>query len=152
MIGNPPLLLLDEPSNGLDPEGQAEICRQIKALHEQGKTIVLASHQLHEVTQVCTHLVILNHGSIHYENSMADALAERPHSTIFCNQSIRPLKLLLENLHVDIDVSENSVVLNHDAITLRPQVIGILLAAGFDIVRVEQRRVTLAEIYAEAVQ
>ena len=152
MIGNPPLLLLDEPSNGLDPEGQAEICRQIKALHEQGKTIVLASHQLHEVTQVCTHLVILNHGSIHYENSMTDALAERPHSTIFCNESIRPFKMLLENLHHDIDVGDTSVVLNYHAITLRPQVIGILLGAGYDIVRVEQRRVTLAEIYAEAVQ
>jgi len=152
MIGNPPLLLLDEPSNGLDPEGQAEICRQIKSLHGQGKTIILASHHLHEVTEVCTHLVILNHGSIHYENSMADALAERPHSTIFCNQSIRPLKLLLENLHADIHVGESSVVLDYGAINLRPQVLGLLLAAGFDIVGVEQRRVTLAEIYAEAVQ
>jgi ABC-2 type transport system ATP-binding protein len=152
MIGNPPLLLLDEPSNGLDPEGQAEICRQIKSLHEQGKTIILASHQLHEVTQVCTHLVILNNGSIHYENSMKDALAERPHSTITCNRSVEPLRLLLENLHPDIDVGETSVVLNYEAILLRPRVIGILLASGYDIVRVEQRRVSLAEIYAEAVQ
>jgi ABC-2 type transport system ATP-binding protein len=85
MIGNPPLLLLDEPSNGLDPEGQADICQQIKTLHASGKTIVLASHQLLEVTQVCTHLIILNNGAIHYENRMADALTMRPHTSIKVN-------------------------------------------------------------------
>ena len=78
IIGDPPLLLLDEPSNGLDPEGQVEIGRYIRELHATGKSIVLSSHHLHEVTQICTHLVILNKGQIHYQNSMAEALALRP--------------------------------------------------------------------------
>lgn len=152
MIGDPPLLLLDEPSNGLDPEGQAEICRLIGVLHKQGKTIILASHQLHEVTQVCTHLAILNQGSIHYENSMENALAERPHSTILCDRPVSPMQSLLESLHYDIEVDGNSIVLNYDAITLRPRVISIMLGAGYDIIGVSQKRVTLAEIYAEAVR
>lgn len=152
MIGDPPLLLLDEPSNGLDPEGQSDICEQIEKLHSTGKTIVLASHHLHEVTQVCTRLIILNHGSVHYQNNMQDALAERPHATIVVNRPLLPLRTLLSRLHPDIEVNESSIILNYEAILLRPKVISLLINAGYDIIGVEQRRVTLNEIYAEAVK
>ena len=153
LIGNPSLLLLDEPSNGLDPEGQADICHLIKQLHENGKTIVLASHQLAEVTQVCTQLAILNLGSLHYQSSMGEALAKRPHTTIQVNKDLTPLVPLLSSLHPQIEVvpEQYKVILNHDAIDLRPQVLGILLDSGLDITQVEQSHVTLAEIYAEAV-
>jgi ABC-2 type transport system ATP-binding protein len=153
LIGNPSLLLLDEPSNGLDPEGQAGICRIIKQLHSDGKTIVLASHQLSEVTQICTQLVILNQGSVHYESSMQDALAERPHTLIQVDRDLYTLATLLENLHHDIEVypDRREIILNHAAIALRPQVLSILLSAGYDVTHVQQSRVTLAEIYAEAV-
>jgi len=152
MIGDPQLLLLDEPSNGLDPEGQAEICRQIQELQADGKTIILASHQLLEVTRVCTHLVILNKGSIHYENSMQAALAERPHTRIVVDKDISLLRQLLLSLHPQIEVSDREIVLNLDAINSRPNVLRILLSAGYDIVKIEQSRITLDEIYAEAVQ
>jgi ABC-2 type transport system ATP-binding protein len=146
-------LLLDEPSNGLDPEGQSDICELIKQLHERGITVVLASHQLAEVTQVCTRLVIINQGSIHYEGSMEEALAERPHATIQVDKDLFSLTPIITSLHpdIEIDADRRSVVLNHDAISLRPQVISILLSAGYDITSVQQSRVTLAEIYAEAV-
>lgn len=152
MIGDPQILLLDEPSNGLDPEGQAEICHQIQKLNQDGKTIILASHQLQEVTQVCTYLVIMNQGSIHYQNQMKAALAERPHTKIVVNKDLSPLEKLLIKLHPDIDLFEREIVLNFDAIALRPNVLRILLSNGYDIVRIEQSRVTLAEIYAAAVQ
>jgi ABC-2 type transport system ATP-binding protein len=152
MIGDPPLLLLDEPSNGLDPEGQADICQQIKALHGRGKTIVLASHQLHEVTQVCTHLIILNNGAIHYENRMADALTMRPHTSIKVNKSLEPVRNLLTSLSPALVLNGDEVVLDNEAIVLRRQVLRIVLAAGYDVICVDQSRVTLAEIYAEAVQ
>ena len=152
MIGDPQILLLDEPSNGLDPEGQAEICYQIQKLNQDGKTIILASHQLQEVTQVCTYLVIMNQGSIHYQNQMKAALAERPHTKIVVNKDLSPLEKLLIKLHPDIELFDKEIVLNFDAIALRPNVLRILLSNGYDIVRIEQSRVTLAEIYAAAVQ
>lgn len=152
ILGDPPLILLDEPSNGLDPEGQSDICQQIEDLHHAGKSIVLASHQLQEVTQVCTHLVILNNGRIHYENSMAKALAERPHTVIQTDKDVEPMKLLLENLHDDVLVHDQEIILNNQAISIRPHVIGLLINSGYDIVQVSQSRVTLAEIYAEAVK
>ncbi len=152
MIGDPQLLLLDEPSNGLDPEGQADICRQIKELQADGKTIILASHQLLEVTRVCTNLVILNKGSIHYQNSMQAALAERPHTKIVVDKDISLLRQLLLSLHPQIEISDREIILNLDAIKSRPNVLRILLSAGYDIVKIEQSRVTLDEIYAKAVQ
>jgi len=153
LIGKPSLLLLDEPSNGLDPEGQSDICRLIKQLQRRGITIVLASHQLAEVTQVCTHLLILNKGSIHYESSMQDALAERPHTSIEVDRELFSLTPLLESLHPEIEIKPESreIVLNHEAIALRPQVLSMLLSAGYDIIQIQQSYVTLAEIYAEAV-
>lgn len=152
MIGNPALLLLDEPSNGLDPEGQAEICQQIRALHANGSTIVLASHQLQEVTQVCTHLIILNRGEIHYENRMADALTMRPHTSITVNKNLEPLRRMLSGLSPRLAVGDQEVTLSNEDVVLRRQVLRLLLSAGYDIVSVDQSRVTLAEIYSEAVQ
>lgn len=151
MIGDPPLLLLDEPSNGLDPEGQNDICRHIKELHRAGKTIVLASHQLEEVTRVCTHIVIMNEGRIHYENAMAAALAEKPKVVILVDGDLTPINRLLKNLHQDITVNQNEITLVHEAIGLRKQVLRILLDEGYDVSFVEHKRITLAEIYEEVV-
>ncbi|MCA9972800.1 MAG: ABC transporter ATP-binding protein, partial [Anaerolineales bacterium] len=152
LIGDPPLLLLDEPSNGLDPEGQAEILSVIQALHAAGKTIVLSSHHLHEVTQVCTQLVILNQGRIHYRNSMAEALAVRPHVLIQADRDLLSLRDLLTTLHPDIVVDGERLMLRNEAMALRRPVLAILLQYGYDVRHLEQKRITLAEIYAKAVQ
>lgn len=152
MIGNPDLILLDEPSNGLDPDGQNEICQIIQELHQSGCTIVLATHQLQEVVQVCTRIVILHRGAVKYENSMEAALAERPHAVIYMDKNVDELKSLLESLHPQIEVGNMSVTLNNDAIALRPNVLSIILGAGFDVVHLDYRHLTLREIYSEAVQ
>jgi ABC-type multidrug transport system ATPase subunit len=64
MIGNPELVILDEPANGLDPEGMREIREIIGRLADQGKTIFLSSHLLWEVERTCTHVAVIKKGSI----------------------------------------------------------------------------------------
>lgn len=64
LLGNPDVLILDEPTNGLDPVGIAEIRELIKKLYQQGKTIIMASHLLDEVEKVCTHVAILKKGEL----------------------------------------------------------------------------------------
>lgn len=64
LLGNPDVLVFDEPTNGLDPNGIAEIRELIKKLSAQGKTIIMASHLLDEVEKVCTHVAILKQGSL----------------------------------------------------------------------------------------
>lgn len=62
LLGNPSVLVLDEPTNGLDPVGIAEIRDLIKSIAAEGKTIIMASHLLDEVEKVCTHVAILKSG------------------------------------------------------------------------------------------
>ncbi len=62
LIGDPEVLILDEPTNGLDPQGIAEIRDLIVSIASRGLTIVLASHLLDEVQKVCTHVVVLEKG------------------------------------------------------------------------------------------
>lgn len=64
LLGNPEVLVFDEPTNGLDPVGIAEIRELIKKLSQQGKTIIMASHLLDEVEKVCTHVAILKQGNL----------------------------------------------------------------------------------------
>lgn len=64
LLGDPGVLVLDEPTNGLDPEGIAEIRRLIVELKGKGHTIIMASHLLDEVEKVCTHAAILKTGNL----------------------------------------------------------------------------------------
>ena len=70
LLHDPGLLILDEPTNGLDPHGTVEIRRLILKLSRQGHTIILCSHLLHEVEQVCNRLAILNRGVLITEGAI----------------------------------------------------------------------------------
>lgn len=75
LLGNPDVLILDEPTNGLDPVGIAETRELIKKLQQQGKTIIMASHLLDEVEKVCTHVAILKRGELIAAGHVDDILA-----------------------------------------------------------------------------
>ena len=64
LLGDPQILIFDEPTNGLDPVGIAEIRELIKRLANDGKTIIMASHLLDEVEKVCTHVTIIQNGNL----------------------------------------------------------------------------------------
>jgi len=66
LLNEPTVLILDEPTNGLDPMGIAEIRELIKKIANNGKTIILASHLLDEVQKVCTHFAVLKKGNLVY--------------------------------------------------------------------------------------
>ncbi|NLW72285.1 MAG: ABC transporter ATP-binding protein [Chloroflexi bacterium] len=69
MLGNPDILILDEPTAGLDVEGRAALHGEIKRLQRQGKTILLASHDLAEVEDLTDHIAILKDGTIAFSGS-----------------------------------------------------------------------------------
>jgi ABC-2 type transport system ATP-binding protein len=152
IIGNAPLLLLDEPSNGLDPNGQAEMQALIKKLNTAGKTIVISSHQLEEITAVCTQLVILNNGQVHYQNSIVEALTISPHTLIQADRDLAEFADVVRAQHPEIQVEGNKIQLLGEAMKLRREILALLLQAQYDVLHVEQKHVTLAEIYARAVQ
>jgi ABC-2 type transport system ATP-binding protein len=64
MIGDPEVLIFDEPTNGLDPQGIAEVRETIQQIASMGKTIIMASHILDEVEKVCSHVAIIKNGNL----------------------------------------------------------------------------------------
>lgn len=74
MLADPDVLIFDEPTNGLDPLGIAEIRLLILNIRDMNKTIILASHLLDEVQKVCSHFAVLRKGKKIYSGSVAEAL------------------------------------------------------------------------------
>ena len=75
LLNNPEILILDEPTNGLDPQGIHQIRELIKKIASEGTTILLASHLLDEVEKVCSHVVILRKGENLYDGTVDGMLA-----------------------------------------------------------------------------
>ena len=75
LLKNPELLILDEPGNGLDAAGIREVRELIKKLGSTGVTVLLSSHQLGEVQQVCDRVAIMSHGQVIAAGSVAELLA-----------------------------------------------------------------------------
>jgi lantibiotic transport system ATP-binding protein len=74
LLGDPDILVFDEPTNGLDPAGIAEIRELIKELNRNGKTIIMASHILDEVEKVCTHVAIIQKGVLKTVGSVKEVM------------------------------------------------------------------------------
>lgn len=72
LLCNPEVMILDEPTNGLDPQGIAEIRELIIEIANTGKTIIMASHLLDEVQKVCTHFCVLQTGKLIYNGLVED--------------------------------------------------------------------------------
>lgn len=72
LVSDPIILILDEPTNGLDPMGIAEIREIVKRIAADGKTIILASHLLDEVQKVCTHFAVLRKGKLMHSGPVDD--------------------------------------------------------------------------------
>lgn len=77
LLSDPKLLILDEPTNGLDPQGIHEIRTLIKQIHSTGKTIIMASHLLDEVEKTCTHAVVLQNGKLITEGTVDSLISEQ---------------------------------------------------------------------------
>lgn len=74
LIGDPQLVILDEPTNGLDPSGIAEIRELIKRLPDRGVTVLVSSHQLAEIQLMCDRVTIINRGRLIADGTMAEVL------------------------------------------------------------------------------
>lgn len=94
LLSDPEVLVLDEPTNGLDPEGIAEMRELILKIGSEGKTIILASHILDEVQKICTHVVMLKQGEMVYNGSMTDLLLQRKSYQLMADDREKLLSVL----------------------------------------------------------
>jgi ABC-2 type transport system ATP-binding protein len=77
LVHNPELLILDEPTNGMDPAGMIELRDLLRELASQGVTVFLSSHLLHEVEQICDRLAVLNRGKVVAQGSVRELLGRQ---------------------------------------------------------------------------
>jgi ABC-2 type transport system ATP-binding protein len=84
LVGDPEVLILDEPTNGLDPQGMIEVRNIIKKIATQGKTIILASHMLDEVEKICSHVAIIKNGKRLATGAVGSILNKQPTVEVSC--------------------------------------------------------------------
>jgi ABC-2 type transport system ATP-binding protein len=109
LLGSPRVLVLDEPTNGLDPVGIAEIRELIVELKEKGHTIIMASHLLDEVEKVCTHVAILKTGNLITTGKVADVLMDEDLVELSA-QNLQQLAEILNGMSNKITIDEKNGV------------------------------------------
>ena len=78
LIGNPDVVIFDEPTNGLDPQGIAEVRSTLLDIASSGKTVILASHMLDEVEKICSHVAIIKNGTLLATGPVGSILSNEP--------------------------------------------------------------------------
>ncbi len=110
LLGDPEVLVLDEPTNGLDPQGIAEIRGLIREVAASGKTILIASHLLDEVEKVCTHVAVIKNGNLLAQGHVNEILGDEQLLEI-ASADPAGLKLQLEQLHCSVRSDESGLFL-----------------------------------------
>ncbi len=151
LLGNPDLLVLDEPALGLDPTGQVFMRKQISTLYQLGKTVLLSSHHLDEVTRVCTHVAVLSKGRLVRTGPLDSMLA--PHASVAIETSLLPADLAsrLSALFPGATLAERKIVLDGDAVFHKAEILRRLLDEGVDICHLSEVHTTLETVYMEAI-
>ena len=152
LLSDPDLIILDEPTNGLDPAGIQEMRGFIRSLaHEHGKTVFLSSHLLTEVEQVCDRVAIIHHGKLVRMGKVKELLAgEHQWLRLQVSPLEKALQLLSENWTVRADpVSEGWLQIQSDPET-SPEIVRRLVAQDIDVHQIVAEQQTL-EAYFMAV-
>lgn len=111
LLNDPEILILDEPTNGLDPQGIRQIRDIIKVIASQGTTILLASHLLDEVEKVCSHVVVLRKGEMLYQGTVHNMIENNSFFELKSNDMLRLKTVLDEQSFVENTIEEDGKLL-----------------------------------------
>jgi ABC-2 type transport system ATP-binding protein len=122
LVGDPQVLILDEPTNGLDPQGMIEVRNIIQKIAGQGKTIILASHLLDEVEKICSHVAIIKNGKRLATGPVGSILSQQPTVEVGCALAdAAALKVLLSESPLVISCVVEGVQGNRFRLELKPE-------------------------------
>ncbi|TDQ27946.1 ABC transporter ATP-binding protein [Tenacibaculum caenipelagi] len=111
LLNDPEILILDEPTNGLDPQGIHEIRQIIKDIAKNGTTILLASHLLDEVEKVCSHVVVIRNGIKLYSGRVDEMTASNGFFELQADNQNKLIKLLENHSSIGTINNENGVLI-----------------------------------------
>ena len=145
------LLILDEPTNGLDPQGTREVRNLIRSLHADGATVIVSSHLLSEVEQVCTHVGIMSRGKLIAQQSLDELRAARaPRLRVdVTNDTAAKAKDALTKLGLTPDDANAPSMVMALGTVSTPQVAKALVDAGADILQLTIEQPGLEDVFVE---
>ena len=155
MLGAPPVLVLDEPTNGLDPEGIADMRRFLRELPARsGATVLLSSHLLGEIEQTATHVGILSHGRLVLEGALAELKAGLASEVAIGTDTPERAAALAREHGFDVAHEDDALVARfaprEDARSATAALNRALCVAGIRIHALAPRQRTLETLYREA--
>jgi ABC-2 type transport system ATP-binding protein len=149
LLADPQLIMLDEPTNGLDPAGQHDIRSLIRRLASGGRTILLCSHQLHEIEQLCERVAILKAGKL-LAQGRVDDLLKRDGIFVRVRGDLHAALALVRGLDWVVGARPHANGILVDAASERSADITIVLTnAGIPVSEIRQQQATLEDVFLE---
>jgi ABC-2 type transport system ATP-binding protein len=148
LLGDPQLLILDEPMNGLDPAGMHEMRDMIRSLVAEGRTVVLSSHLLDEVQRTCDAVAIVDRGNIIRQGPISELLAGTSHTLqVDCSEPDRAANLIRQtSIAQSVDVEADGLAITLPAGTPRQviaEVARILVSERIAVYRLQPVQASL---------
>jgi ABC-2 type transport system ATP-binding protein len=147
LLGDPELLVLDEPANGLDPEGVRWLRDFLRAFAAQGKTVLISSHVLAEVAQTVDQILIINRGRLVIETSLDQLTARVGGSVRVRSPQLSRLADALRSEQIETTTSNDHALLAHG--TTSERVGDVAFAAGVPIHELVAEGSSLEEVFLE---
>jgi len=150
LLGSPEVLILDEPTNGLDPKGIAEIRNIILKVAERGVTIVLASHILDEVQKTCTHVAVLEKGKKLYSGRV-DEVLNQSHWVELAAENMAALQIALEHTEFVDNIQEegDKYIIKLKSTVSQAELNAYFFSKGIVLTHLAQRRQSLEKYFLE---
>ena len=149
LLNNPRVIFLDEPTNGLDPQGTVDMRNLILRLGQSGHTIFVSSHLLHEVEQMCSHVAIINRGKLVVQGSIEELLEGTTKTLLEVTPIPTAVQILTQILGQEARVREmdaRTIELEIDPETV-PDAVQALVGAGVRIYSVAQQKASLENYF-----
>ena len=150
LLGDPEVLVLDEPTNGLDPQGIAEIRGLVRRVSEMGKTILIASHLLDEIEKVCTHVAVIKNGHLLAQGTVGEILGEERLLEVGCLQPDAARQWATAQSGIRVVQGDNGMLLFYLDDAVAPEKVNrLLVESGLDIYHLQMRKKRLEESFLE---
>lgn len=146
LLTGPEVLILDEPTNGMDPNGVTDMRRLLRELADKdGVTVILSSHNLDEVRRLCDRVAILDHGRLAFEGAVSEMVSKGESLTLLA----QPVDKILAILGAKARTSESGAIVVDAARADAPALIRSLVEAGVDITEARWSGVDLEAFFYE---
>jgi ABC-type multidrug transport system ATPase subunit len=154
LLSDPKLLILDEPTNGLDPNGIIEVRELlIKLVSEHKKTVFISSHLLAEIERMATHVGIINHGELLFQGSIADLEAmSKPTVQIETDNTVDAANYLTRNNYTVAEVNDTHIFVPYTTKQEMGNINKLLNGIGYNIYSITKQHKDLEKLFLDITQ